>query len=28
MYTAWCGAEPKIEPMLKERGLSASGSDE
>jgi peptidyl-dipeptidase Dcp len=28
MYTAWCGAEPKIEPMLKERGLRASGSDE
>ena len=28
MYTAWCGAEPKIQPMLKERGLSASGSDE
>jgi peptidyl-dipeptidase Dcp len=28
MYTAWRGAEPRIEPMLKERGLKGSGGDE
>jgi peptidyl-dipeptidase Dcp len=28
MYTAWLGAEPRIEPMLKERGLKDAGSGE
>jgi peptidyl-dipeptidase Dcp len=28
MYAAWLGAEPKIEPMLKERGLKDSGTGE
>ncbi|MGA2851607.1 MAG: peptidyl-dipeptidase Dcp [Terracidiphilus sp.] len=26
MYAAWLGAEPKIEPMLKERGLEPGGA--
>ena len=28
MYIAWCGAEPRIEPMLKERGLKNTSSGE
>ena len=28
MYTAWLGAEPRIEPMLKERGLKDARSGE
>jgi len=26
MYNAWSGAEPRIEPMLKDRGLVESGN--
>jgi peptidyl-dipeptidase Dcp len=25
MYKAWLGADPSVQPMLKERGLSSKG---
>jgi peptidyl-dipeptidase Dcp len=28
MYKAWLGSDPSIKPMLKERGLQASGGSE